>query len=143
MEKCTGFGSDHFERILSPYLTADTKSRLKEGLQQFFPESLAQEIRYDNFYKGDVDPYFKQADLIAEIRSPEWNSVSRQYDALYTDAILLSNTCDVSPGNQRGVNLKQALFAPVISLQEYIKDLRQNGYANAQIVLKKQIDKAF
>jgi hypothetical protein len=127
------FGDDHFTRILPSYLSDSDKSRLKEGLEQFFPENSAKEIKYDQFYQDDLDRHFKQADLIAEIRCPNWNEVSRQYDISYPDAMLLTNTCDISPDNQRNANIKQCLFAPIISLTEYILDLKENGYTDSQI----------
>jgi hypothetical protein len=127
------FGDDHFEKILPPYLTSPDKSRLKEGLEQFNPENSTKEIKYDNFYQDDIDSYFKQSDLIAEVRFPEWDESHRQYNTLYGDAMLLSNTCDINPDNQRNANAKQSLFAPIIDLPEYLSDLRRNGYSDAQM----------
>ena len=127
------FGDDHFEKILPPYLTSPEKSRLKEGLEQFFPENSTKEIKYDNFYQDDTDSYFKQSDLIAEVRFPEWDETHRQYNALYGDAMLLSNTCDINPVNQRNANSKESLFAPIIDLPEYLSDLRINGYNDNQL----------
>ena len=79
------FGDDHFEKILPPYLTSSVKDRLKEGLSQFFPDGPGNDIIYDFFYSDDTHAYFKQSDLIAEIRSPQWNSTTGEFERIYPD----------------------------------------------------------
>ena len=129
----SGFGDDHFEKILPPYLTSSEKERLREGLSQFFPEYQGNDIPYDNFYSNYIDNYFKQSDLIAEVKSPLLNTVSGEYERVYVDSMLLSNTCDVSSGNPRIINTKQSIFAPIFNFREYLNDLRENGIPEAQI----------
>ena len=128
-----GFGDDYFEKILPSYLTSSVKDRLKEGLSQFIPDTQGNNISYDYFYSDDTHPYFKQSDLIAEIRFPQWNAVTEEFERTYTDSMLLSNTCDVNPDNPRITNTKQSIFAPIVNFREYLHDLRENGIPETQI----------
>jgi hypothetical protein len=127
------FGDDHFEKILPSYLTSSAKDRLKEGLSQFFSDAQGKDITYEGFYSDDTHAYFKQSDLIAEVRSPQWNSATGEFERIYSDSMLLSNTCDVNPDNPRITNTKQSIFAPIVNFREYLHDLRKNGVSETQI----------
>lgn len=47
--------------------------------------------------------------------------------------MLLSNTCDLSENNERGLNTKNALFAPIIQLSKHIETLKTAGKTQVQI----------
>jgi hypothetical protein len=127
------FGDDNFELLLPSYLVDPEKSRLKDALKQFTPEEKGKDIDYTNFYKAFQYDYFMQSDLVKEIRLGKWNDVEAEYEKVYTDAIIISNTCDISFENKRDVNTKQCLFAPLIDFNEYLKDLQNEGYKQDQI----------
>jgi hypothetical protein len=122
------FGDDSFDSLLPPYLVEPEKSRLKDALKQFTPEHRNAQIDYSDFYKNFQYDYFLQGDLVKEIRVASWNETSLNYDKAYTDAIIISNTCDISFENKREYNPKQCLLAPVISFKEYLSDLETQGY---------------
>lgn len=122
------FGDDNFESLLPPYLVEPEKSRLKDALKQFMPEHRGSEIDYGDFYKAYQNDYFLQGDLVKEIRIPILDQGSFTYSKAYTEAIIISNTCDISFENKRDVNSKQCLLAPVVEFKEYLKDLESQGY---------------
>lgn len=127
------FGDDKFELILPPYLVDPDKSRLREALKQFFPDNRSNQIDYANFYKDyHKNIYFMQSDLVKEIRVAQWDEESTSFIKGYTDAIIISNTCDISFENKRDINSKQCLFAPLIDLKNHIQDLKSAGYSNEQ-----------
>jgi hypothetical protein len=126
------FGDD-FQNLLPSYLTETESSRLKDALKQFLPERRGNNIDYNDFYRDYQNNYFLQADTVREIRFPFWNSVNANYEKLYTDALIISNTCDISLGNNREYNQKECLLAPIIEFSEYLSDLAVKGYSDNQI----------
>ena len=136
------FGDDYFEKILPSYLVEADKTRLKEALRQFTIEERANEINYSNFYRSYDHAYFMQSDLIKEIRVSKWDDESAVFQKGYTDAIIISNTCDISFENKRDVNTKQCLFAPLIDFNEYLADLEKAGYSKDKIISFSQNVKA-
>jgi hypothetical protein len=127
------FGDDKFELILPNYLVDPDKSRLRDALKQFIPEEKRNEINYSNFYRNYQHAYFMQSDLIKEIRVAKWDDESASYKKGYTDAIIISNTCDISFENKQELNVKQCLFAPLIDFNLYLEDLKQAGYNQERI----------
>jgi hypothetical protein len=127
------FGDDHFKLLLPSYLTEPNKYRLRDALKQFLPEYRENQIDYTDFYKKYENKYFMQSDLMAEIRLRVWDINTQSYNKNYIDAIIVSNTCDVSFENKRDVNPKQCLLAPIINLHEYVDDLGKCGYGAEKI----------
>ncbi|MFV8334109.1 hypothetical protein [Flavobacterium sp. GSP14] len=126
------FGEDHFESLLPPYLTSDQKSRLKDSLSQFSIQRGAEnpnaELDYNNFTNNQFCNYFKQSDLVYEIRYPHLNEETVEFEKYYTTSIILSNTCDISNENSHTLNRKQSILAPIIDLNSFIEDLKNNDY---------------
>jgi|SRR5579859_1638940 len=120
---------ENLDLLLPSYLVDGEKTRLKDALLQFATKN--SQINYDDFYKDFEHPYFLQSDLIKEIRFAEWDEAS--FKKAYTDAIIISNTCDISFENKRTINAKQCLVAPIIDLQVFLSDLKENGYKDDQI----------
>lgn len=127
------FGDDKFELILPNYLVDPDKSRLRDALKQFIPSERGNEINYTNFYKNYQHAYFMQSDLVKEIRISQWDDESTSYKKGYTDAIIISNTCDISFENKQELNLKECLFAPLIDFSVYLEDLKNAGYTQEKI----------
>lgn len=127
------FGDDNFEKILPPYLVEPDKSRLRESLKQFIPDGRRGEINYENFYRDYNYAYFMQSDLVREVRFAEWDEGRALYDKKYTDAIIISNTCDVSIENSRDINTKQCLFAPLIDFNLFLSELKNEGYSSEKV----------
>ncbi len=127
------FEYNNFEKLLPSYLASAEKERLKKELIQFSYDSEGKEIRYNDFYLSSNPNNFFQSDLVREIRFPIWKDDDRVYIKKYTDAIILSNSCDISSSNKRNSNKKETIFAPLIDLSEYQIDLKKEGYNNSQI----------
>ena len=121
------FLDEQWDDLLPTYLTNTTKDRLKEALGQFKTKDKGS-INYDQFFKDWHKDYFLQGDLIVELRVPIWNLMKLSFDKAYINAIILSNTCDISFGNKREINSKQCLFAPLIDLDDHIEELKALGY---------------
>ncbi|MDX2173971.1 MAG: hypothetical protein SFY56_12685 [Bacteroidota bacterium] len=131
-----GFSLENWNIILPETLLEIDKDRLKRLLFQFFgSEHRKGEKKYDDFYLKSGPNYFLQGDILKRINTLEWDYDNEKYIFTEKPTALLSNTCDVSEENQR-LNQKQALFAPVIKLSDYIDSLKELG-AN-----KEQIDSA-
>ena len=75
----------------------------------------------------NIEPFYKILDLVKEIRVSKWNDEKAIYEKVYTDAIIVSNTCDISFENKHDVNTKQCLFAPLVDFKEYLLDLEKAG----------------
>ena len=58
---------------------------------------------------------------------------SMQCEKIYDTALLLSNSCDISVENDRSLNNKQALFAPVEELEKYIALMKNGNVAQERI----------
>lgn len=132
-----GLFGENFESLLPSYLTDTDKSRLKDGLIQFSVnrevEISKSEIDYSNFTSKEHSSYFKQSDLIREIRYPFLNA-EYEYEKKYTDAIILSNTCDISDENPHTLNKKQSVLAPIIKLDLFVEELSANSeFSDEQI----------
>ncbi len=122
-----GFGEDQWNILLPSYLSDESKGRLQKSLEQFH-QSNRDEISYEDFYKNYGYEYFLQGDIVLEIRTAHWNKDERSFGKSYYDGLILSNTCDISFDNNRNVNPKQCLFAPLLDLNSYLQDLLAAGY---------------
>ncbi len=122
------FSETDWNKLLPPYLTEPDKARLKIALMQFKKENYNGTIAYNDFYAKYGVPYFIQADIIEQVRISSWNSTADKYDKKFVNAIILSNSCDISFDNTRTLNNKQCLFAPIVLLNSYLAKLRSNGY---------------
>lgn len=125
--------ADDLDKIFPAYLADGGKGRLKEALEQFAPEHRGKEINYDSFYKVYDHPYFMQSDLLREIRMSHWNDSEGNYVKNYTDAIIISNTCDISSDNEHKANSKQCLFAPLLDFAAYTDNLQREGYEGEKL----------
>jgi hypothetical protein len=124
---------DNFDLILPNYLVNEDKSRLRDALRQFTVNEKGNEINYTDFYKSYEHGYFMQSDLVKEIRMSLWNDEGEVFEKVYSDAIIISNTCDISFENKHSINSKQCLLAPLIDFNEYINDLVGSGYEKEKL----------
>jgi hypothetical protein len=124
--------ADELSSLLPYYLVEPQKSRLKEALVQFYNRA-SESIKYQDFYKDFGHTFFLQSDLLKEIRFAEWDEVTLSFSKAYTDAIVISNTCDIASENTRTLNKKECLLAPLIDFQEYLNELEKEGYTRDRI----------
>jgi hypothetical protein len=118
------FFIDELNKILPPEFTDQTKSRLRDGLSQFHKSNLNNDKYYTEFYLSNCNSYFLQGDLIKELRFPVFNPDNRQYEKLYYDALIISNTCDIDDANKRNVP-KNAVLAKVITFDSFVETLNE------------------
>jgi len=119
-----------FEELLPPYLHDITKNRIRNALSQF---SGAKEIDYSDFYSAENTDFLMQGDILHSVKGIMWDEGSGEVQSGYNPAMLISNSCDVSIENIRSVNQKDALFAPIVPLEEYISDRKAAGFKEDQI----------
>lgn len=123
-----------FEKHLPSELLRTDKERIKDGLTQFFPEHYKKEKQYEHFYLNNQPNFFMQGDLLNSLPVVSWNQTKSSYDTSFSAVMLISNSCDVTQENNR-IGDKEALFAPLIRLEEYFKNLLEVGYTKDQITL--------
>lgn len=117
------FRDRHIENFIPNYFNSETKDRLKTGLSDFFYSS-DREKNYSGFYSFEAPAYLMQADILHSIRTIDWDEESQDYFPCFFPAIVISNTCDITDDNIRSTNIKQALLAPFIPVEEYLKDMQ-------------------
>jgi ABC-type transporter Mla MlaB component len=125
MEQTFDFGM--IEHLFPEYLTKTEKGRLLQALEQFKEDKTKNRWNskiYSHFYAPVNYPYFLQGDLVREIRYPMWDYSDRTFKKTFTDAIILSNTCDLDISNLRKIH-KQVILAPLLELQDYIDEMTQ------------------
>lgn len=121
----TSFDFTMIKHLFPSYLSDEEKGRLLEALEQFKDfdaKSKWSSKTYSHFYAQFSYNYFLQGDLIREIRFPDWNREDRNFERTYTDALILSNTCDLDVSNIRKIN-KQVVLAPIIELAQYVEEI--------------------
>ncbi|MDZ4758628.1 MAG: hypothetical protein SGJ10_10915 [Bacteroidota bacterium] len=135
---------ENFDLILPKYLVNHDKARLQDALKKFIPDggNKRGEIDYTNFYKNSSQTVFLQSDLIKEIRYANWNNENSIYEKEYINAIIISNSCDISFQNEHSYNIKQCLFAPLIDFNEYLNTLKAKGHDAEKISAASQTIKS-
>lgn len=128
------FQIDEINKLLPPDLSEQKKGRLREGLRQFTQQNISQDKFYTDFYLPVSLNYFLQGDLIRELRFPTFNNATGQYQKLYFDALLISNTCDVDESNKNTVT-KKVVLAKLIPLNLYVASLKELAVENAAEIL--------
>ena len=121
-----------FEELLPSYLLDTEKGRIRNALSQFFDRAKP-DIDYDGFYVKSQTPYLMQADVLHSVMAIDFDITRNIFITGYTPTVLISNTCDVSELNERTINQKEALFAPIIPLGQYVDDCQQQGFKSDQI----------
>lgn len=123
-----------FEDLLPPYLATIDKQRLKLGIEQFInSETKEKALDYSGFYLRKAPDYLMQSDMLDSVKMVAWDDESKDFVSGFIPSVFISNTCDVNKDNRRSINKKEALFAPIIELEQYFNDLREAGYSNGQI----------
>jgi hypothetical protein len=132
------FGED-FNSLFPSYLVGSEKNRLTEALKQFYFKNGPKSIDYTGFYKSSFNDYFIQSDLVRQIRMPFWDDKECEFIKSFPDALILSNTCDLSVDNHREFNTKECVLAPLVELGEYINEMLDFNFTADKI--KEHIDK--
>lgn len=128
------FFIEELNKILPFELTEQKKGRLQEGLSQFHKSNLSNDKYYTEFYLNSCNNYFLQGDMIKELRFPIFDSSKKQYEKLYYDALIISNTCDIDEANKRKIP-KNAILAKLIPFDSFIESLYEIEIENAANIL--------
>ncbi len=111
-----------FEELLTPALLSANKGRIKAALNQFFqPEKT--EISYDLFYSNNASEFLMQSDVLPSLKIIDWNSEKEEFENGFSPVMIISNSCDFAKDNERPLNQKDALFAPLIPLDDWVNEL--------------------
>lgn len=120
--------SDEIKRYLPQYLSAKSTQELFEQLDQF-PTDGTKDTVYTSALRWDGNLY--QGDGIADINYMDFpNPTIRR-----VNVILLSNTCDMQPGNKR-INPCRIMYAPLLNYEKYSLAIRKNFPEKAENHLK-------
>ena len=143
-----GFNTTFFEKFLSqPYLSDTNKDRLRKGLAQFRPEkynfesSPIAEKSYTHFYLRTRNDFLLQGDILLQMRHSIFNEDSTEYEKIYTEAIIISSTCDIEDETKSRDMPKQILFAPLVELESYLSEIAENeniSIENIKLNIKNQ-----
>ena len=119
------------------YLTDEEKGRLNEGLRQFRKTGQDENSfkNYTHFYLSTFPNGLRQGDLLSLIRMPYWNADTASYEKVYNKVLLVSNTCDVDSSSKNRAIPKEILFAPIVELAEYEKDLSKKNKDAEKLLL--------
>jgi hypothetical protein len=120
-----------FDQMLPSYLTNTAKGRIKEALEQFFDDK--EYISYNGFYTKEKHEYLMQSDVVHSVVGIDWNAEEKKYITGFVPALLISNSCDVALENDRSLNSKEALFAPIISVDTHLNFAKDNGSTVEQV----------
>lgn len=111
---------------LPPYLSETSKKKLFEDIDKFNKTGFEEEI-YSNSFKDAT--YLMQGDGISNMFYVNLPSV----ESKYVNAIICSNTCDMSLDNLKTrKNPARVMYAPILSFKKY-KDLISSKYGEDHV----------
>jgi hypothetical protein len=113
--------------FLPKYLTPEQQDNLFKTIQEHFPLSTDPSQIYSKLSETD---YYYQGDCIIDI--PFSNFHQGEFQTAYLTGIIASNTCDISPDNER-FDLPNIQFSSVFSVNEYIAILNQRGVSEQRV----------
>lgn len=104
--------------FLPKYLTPELQESLFKTVQEYFPFSTDPNLIYSKIQETE---YYYQGDCVIDIPFSSFNNGG--FDTAYLKGIIASNTCDISPDNNR-LDIPNIQFISVFSLREYIETLK-------------------
>jgi hypothetical protein len=116
------FDKHHLERLLPDYLSKAEKGRLLKALEQFQEQGSWNNASYAHFYLNKKTDYFLQGDLLRGIRQAIWNPTTDEFQKIYANSLILSNTCDLDSTNERVIP-KDVVLAPLTPFGDFVEEL--------------------
>lgn len=113
--------------FLPKYLTPELQENLFETVQENFPFSTDPNLIYSRIH--DVN-YYYQGDCVVDIPFACFNKGN--FETAYLKGIIASNTCDISPDNDR-LDVPNVQFASIFSLSEYVEILKAKEISRQRI----------
>lgn len=116
---------EQLQIYLPKYLSSASEKELFSGLKGF-PDNIDERI-YTSYLKES--PLIYQGDGLKEMLIVNLPSLETKQ----APAMVLSNTCDIDPANQRNFD-SQVVYTPIVSLEKYVSIvLESTGKSRAQI----------
>lgn len=138
----SGFDDAFFEKSFSqPYLSDIDKDRLRKGLAQFRAEKSESDKNFTHFYLACKSNFLLQGDILLQVRHSVFNEDLAEYEKIYTEAIIISSTCDIEDETKNRDMPKQILFAPLVELKSYLLEIAENQNSkieNIELSIKNQ-----
>ena len=130
------FSTSIFDKILPTHLTAPDKDRLRSALQQFkgidsFNNTIDLYERLPFYHAPTYADTLWQDDLVRSVPMCYFDTDAQLFETIISDAIILTNTCDMDIAEKNRMIDKNVLFAPLVSLSEYIDDLSKSSLLTA------------
>ena len=116
------FDKHEFERLLPDYLSKAEKGRLLNALAQFTEKDGWENQSHTHFYLSNKPNYFLQGDLVRGVRQAIWNPITDEFQKIYANALILSNTCDLDATNDRVIT-KDVVLAPLTPFNDFVEEL--------------------
>jgi len=113
--------------FLPKYLTPEQQDNLFKTVQKYFPFSTDPDQIYSRL--SDTNLYY-QGDCLIDI--PFSSFSEGEFQTAYLKGIIASNTCDISPDNER-IDSPNIQFSSVFSVNEYISVLKNNSISGERI----------
>jgi hypothetical protein len=113
--------------FLPKYLTPELQENLFKTVQENFPFSTDPNLIYSQIPEIE---YYYQGDCVVDIPFSSFNQGN--FETAYLNGIIASNTCDISPDNDR-LDLPNVQFASVFSLNEYVETLKAKDISQQRI----------
>ncbi len=113
--------------FLPKYLTPELQENLFKTVQDNFPFSIDPNLIYSRIPEVE---YYYQGDCLVDIPFSSFNYGA--FEIAYLNRIVASNTCDISPYNER-IDNPNIQFASVFSLSEYIEKLKAKNINQKRI----------
>jgi hypothetical protein len=112
------FSAENFDKLLPEYLSSQDKDRLKRALIQFHNFNKSR-IDYNRFFETQQkESGWFQGDIVLKLRLPNYDEDKKEYLKEYRDCLILSNSCDITPENERLI-AKQVVVAPLVEFNEF------------------------
>ena len=122
------FNSTFLDTLLPGYLTEADKNRLSFALAQFKSTGLNTDIeeRLPFYHAPNRIEALWQGDLVRNVPVCYFDIGHKSFETDISDAIILTNTCDMDNDSKNRVLEKNVLFAPIINLSDYEVNLKNS-----------------
>jgi hypothetical protein len=118
----------HIIRTFLPkYLTPELQENLFKTALENFPSSSDPNLTYSRIADSN---YLYQGDCVCDVPFALFNQ--GKFDVAYLNGLVMSNTCDIAPDNER-TDAPNVQFAAVIALSEYLERLRSKKIDESKI----------
>jgi len=113
--------------FLPPYLTAGLQENLFKDISENFPLSTDAKVVYSRL--EDLN-YYYQGDCLIDIPFTKFGK--GKFGVAYISGVVVSNTCDIAPENERIVT-PNIQFSAIFSVSEYLEVLKGDDISDQRV----------